>query len=848
MPNFSLPIADLPNRPTDTSSTRRSVIRHSAFVILHFPMLSLLRQIIRRLVQESSFTLTVLVTLALCIGANVAIFAIVDAILFRPLPFPDAARLVAVHNSYPRAGAERSGASIVNYYDRRNAAIKAFASVSLYQDGSTIVGAEGSPNRVPVGRVTPEFFATLGVPLALGHTFTDAEMIYGPDQVAVLSDAFWRSHFNADPNIVGRTFLNDGLPVTIVGVLPPGFRFLSSPAQFYRPASHAADEIKPTNRHSNNYQMVARLAPGATLADAQAQMDAFNQQQIADDPFAEILRNAGYHTYLAPLHADFVRDVRSILLLLQAAVLALLLIGGINLVNLLLIRANGRAKEFAVRQALGAAGRHLFGEVLLETLVLAFAGGVLGLLFGAFGIDLLTRLGTDQLPLGGYIALDLRVALVALLGSIAVGVLLALPIAFFNLRHELAPVLHTESRTGTANRATQRVRHGFIVAQISLAFVLLSGAGLLGLTLRKVLAASPGFQPEHVLSGTVTLPWKTYPDVPQRQAFLERLESALRTQPGITAVGLSSDLPFAGAHNDNAITVEGVQRTAGESIRTHNTAFVLGDYFRALGVPLLEGRLLEPADNQRDQRVCVVDAEFAQRYWPGQSALGHRLAADVTLKEDNATTIVGVVGIVKRSDLSEAHGLGSVYFPYKNYGSIFFYVALRTPLEPAALAATLRKTVLSLDPGLPVDDIKPMQTRVDDSLVSRRSPAVLAGAFAIVALLLAAVGTYGVLAYAVSQRRREIGVRMALGALPQQVLRQFLLLGARLLLIGVTLGIAGAWIAGRAMQNVLFGVESSDPAVLAAAAATIVLVVLFATLIPSQRATRVNPIDALRAE
>jgi predicted permease len=811
-------------------------------------MLSLLRQTFRRLAHEGSFTTTVLLTLALCVGANVAIFAVADAILFRPLPFSEPDRLVAVHNSYPRAGAAESGASAVNYYDRRQGAIKAFASVSIYQDGSTIVGAEGTPNRVEIARVSPEFFETLGVPLARGHIFSDAEMTYGPDQVAVLTDAFWRNHFNADPHVVGRTFLNDGLPVTVVGVLPPGFRYLSSRAQFFRPAAHGSDEIKPANRHSNNYQMIARLAPGVTFADAQAQMDAFNQRQMSDDPYAALVRDAGFRTYLAPLHADFVRDVRPILLLLQAAVLALLLIGGINLVNLLLIRANGRAKEFAVRQALGADRRHLFGEVLLETILLSLAGGALGLLFGAFGIDLLQRLGTDQLPLGGYIALATRVAVAALLASLAVGVFLALPVAFFNLRPELAPVLHTESRTGTANRATQRVRHGFIVAQISLAFVLLSGAGLLGLTLRQVLAASPGFQAEHVLTGSISLPWKTYPDTAPRQAFLERLDAALRTQPGVTAVGFTSALPFTGKPNDNATTVEGAEPKPGESLRTHYTAFAAGDYWRALGVPLLEGRFLEAADNRRDQRVCVVDAAFANRYWPGQSALGHRIASSARFSEENATTIVGVVGNVKYLDLAEANPLGSVYHPYKNYGANSFFVVLRTPLDPTALAVTLRKAVLSIDPGLPVDDIKTMEMRVDDSLVSRRSPAVLAGAFAVVALLLAAVGTYGVLAYAVSQRRREIGVRMALGALPQQVLQHFLLLGARLLLVGIVLGVAGALVAGRAMRTVLFGVGSASPAVLATSAATLVLVVLVATLIPSRRATRVDPTVALRSE
>ena len=809
-------------------------------------MLSLFRQTFRRLVHELGFTATVLLTLALCIGANVAIYAVVDAILVRPLPFPDANRLVVLHNSYPKAGADRSSASMVNYYDRRHS-ISALASVSLVQGGSTIVGAEDAPNRVQIARVTPEFFATLDVPLARGHMFGDAEMLYGPDQVAVLTDAFWRNHFNADPAIIGKKFLNDGLDITIVGVLPRSFDYLSNQAQIYRPAAHGPDDLKPTNRHSNNYEMIARLALGATLTEAQAQIDAFNIQQVNDDPDGEMVRNSGYHTEVSPLHADHVRDVRPILLLLQAGVLALLLIGGINLINLLLIRANGRAKEFAVRQALGAGRRHLIREVMSETVLLSLGGGLLGLLLGAFGIKLLARLGTERLPLGAAVQLDGRVAVVAFAASLIVGVLLALPVVYLSLHHRLAPVLQSESRSGTVSRAAQRLRHGFIIAQISLAFVMLAGAGLLGVSLQKILSASPGFRPDHVLTGSISLPWKTYPDPKPRLAFIERLAGALRAAPGVATVGFTSGLPFSG-DNNNAITVEGAVLAPGESIRIHCTSFASGDYWQALDIPLLAGRFLEDADNHRDQRVCVVDAEFARHYWPGQSAVGRRLADDDKVTEENAITIVGVVGAVKQHDLTDTGGQGAIYFPYQKYSSYGFSVILRTSLDPAALTSILRKTVLAIDPALPVDGIKTMETLVDDSLVSRRSPAVLAGAFAVVALLLAAIGTYGVLAYAVSQRSREIGIRMALGALPQQVLGHFLTMGAKLLGAGVLLGILGSWAAGRAMQSVLFGVGAVDARVLAATAVTMVVVVLLATFIPSRRATKVDPMVALRAE
>ncbi len=806
-----------------------------------------LRQSLRRLAHERGFTATVLLTLGLCIAANVAIFAVVDAILVRSLPFPHAEQLVTAINAYPGAGVERAGASLPNYYDRREA-IKAFASTAIIQGGSAIIGDAGAPNRVDRDRVSPEFFATLGVPLAMGRTFNDDEMFYKGSAVAILTDAFWRTKFNADANVLGRTFQVDSLPVTVIGVLPPGFRYLSSRAQFFIPAASNAEDRELKQRHSNNFQLIARLAPGATLATAQAQIDAFNLKQIADDPYASLLKGAGYHTTVSFLHADHVRDVKPILLLLQAGVLSLLLIGGVNLVNLLLIRASGRARDLAVRQALGASRRHITREVMLETVLLALGGGLLGLAGGAAAIRLLSVLGTDSLPLGATIVFDARVAAVAMGVSLVVGVALALPIIWFNLRTKLAPVLQAETRGGTVSRAAHRVRHGFIIAQVALAFMLLAGAGLLGVSLKRVLAVQPGFQSSQVLTGQISLPWKNYPETPPRLAFVERLLTELKTLPGVESVGITSGLPFSGNANNNAIAIEGVELAPGDSIRAHYTSGVAGDYWQSLSIPLREGRFLEAADNHREQKVCVVDEDFAKRYWPKGSALGHRIASSPTFSEERATTIVGVVGSVKQNDLSEKAGQGTVYFTYKEYSSSGISVVLRTKMVPEALGNSLKTVVLKIDPQLPVDDLKSMQVRIDDSLVARRSPAILAGIFAGVALLLAAIGTYGVLAYAVNQRRREIGVRMALGALPQQVLAQFIGLGARLLAAGLIIGMGGAWLVGRAMQSVLFGVGAIHPGVFAVTGGVMMIVVLLAVYLPLRRAAQVSPIEALRDE
>jgi predicted permease len=804
-----------------------------------------LRQTLRRLARERGFTATVVLTLALCIGANVAIFAVVDAVLVRALPFAEPDRLVIEVNAYPGAGVERAGASLPNYYDRKET-IKAFASSAIIQGGSATVGDAGSPQRVDRARVSPEFFATLGVPLALGRTFTEEEMFYKASNVAILTDGYWRAHFSADPAVLGKTFMVDSQPVTVVGVLPPGFRYLSEKAQFFIPAASNPDDRKADRRHSNNFSLIARLAPGATLATAQAQLDAFNAEQFKDDPYANLIKGAGYKTSVFGLHADHVREVRPVLLLLQGGVLFLLLIGGVNLVNLLLIRASGRAKEIAVRQALGASRRDIANGVVLETVLLAVIGGVLGLAIGAAGVQLLASLGTDQLPLGATIAFDGRVAVAALAGSLVVGLALALPVIWFSFHTHLAPVLQAESRGGTITRSTQRLRHAFIVTQVGLAYVLLAGAGLLGLSLQRVLATKPGFNPEQVLTGQIALPWKNYPETKPRLAFVERLLTELRAQPGVSSVGVVTNLPMSGNVNNNGTAVEGVELRPGDTIRAHYTSGATGDYWRALGIPLVEGRFLEDADNHREQRVCVVDEDFARRYWPGKSALGHRLMNGPTFNDKEAFTIVGVVGNVKQTNLADTSAQGAIYFPYQHYSTGDFTLVLRSTLPAATLAPMLQKVVLQLDPALPVNDIKPMRAWIDESVVVRRSPAVLAGIFAAVALVLAAIGTYGVLAYAVNQRRREIGVRMALGAQPRQVLGQFLGLGARLLLAGTALGLVGAWGVGRAMKSQLFGVDALHFGVLGVTATVLLLVVFAATFLPSHRASRVSPIDALR--
>ena len=806
-----------------------------------------LRYALRLLRKSPGFTAAALLTLALCLGANLTIFALIDSILLRPLPFPDARRLVTLFNTYPKAGVERDGSSLTNYYERRSR-IPAFSSLSIYRYGTAIVGESGSTEREHITQVSPDFFATLALRPAIGRTFAEEETTHQTDNVVILTNEYWRQHFNADPHTLSKEIRVDGIPKTVVGVLPPDFRFLSSDSRLYFPLASRPEDRTPLQRHSggNVIQMVARLAPAATLAQAQSQIDAQNAVLERDDPQAKMMADAGFRSLVAPLHADQVASIRPTLLLLQAGVLLLLLIGSVNLVNLLFIRASGRVKEMSIRQALGAGRRYIVSEVLVENTVLTSAGGLLALAVGAGGIRLLVLLGADRLPLGERIGFDARLAFAALAAAILVSIALSVPIAWFNLRNNPGIGLQAETRGGTVGRAAQNLRHGFVVAQIALAFVLLAGAGMLGLSLKRVTEIFPGFRADHVLTGQISLPWKNYPDSAARLAFIERLMDNVGHQPGVLAAGVVNNVPLSGYSGKSAATVNGHILRPGESLRGHYSYGVGGDYFRAMGFSLLAGRFIEDSDSRRAARVCVIDQDFARYYWPNESPLGHRLYQGSSAGPDaEAFTVVGVVGSVKQAGLADETAQGAIYYPYVWRTDNSIFLAARASVPPESLGLTVQKAVRQIDASLPVNDLRTMETRLSDSLLARRSPALLAAIFSGIALLLTAVGTYGVLSYAVTQRQREIGVRIALGARPGQIRGQFFWLALRLLGGGTLLGIAGAWLTGRAMQTVLFHVPALAWSTLASAASLMIVVCLAACLLPAQRAARISPLQAL---
>jgi predicted permease len=812
-------------------------------------MLNTLRIATRRLARAPVFTATALATLGLCIGANLTIFAVVDAILIRSLPFPRSDRLVTMYFVYPKLPSALPGASITNYYERRGK-IAALASLSAIDENKTVIGESGTTSIEKLGRITPEFFKTLGVTPFMGRAFTEDEMTYQTDHEAMLSYEYWKSAYGSDPSVIGKTIRMDGDPKKIVGVLPPRFRFLSFQPPVYMPLSTEEAERAVGQRHSLGKILIGRLADGATLADLQAQIDS---QDAALAPLfqdAKVVAEAGTHTVVAPLQADYVASVRPMLVLLQAGAVFLLAIGGVNLVNLLLIRASNRSRELAIRQALGAGRREVLADVVAETMLLALGGALLGLWIGAVAIRFLGVLGVDQLPLGAEIAFNPRIAVAALLLALLVGAGVAVPIAWFNLRSRLAPALKSEARGGTAGVSALRLRRAFIVAQVALAFVLLAGAGLLGLSLRRAMAVAPGFRPDHVITGQFNLTWHGYPELNTFHKFFDRLFEQTAALPGVIAVGATTAIPVVGSSGGDVMTVRGYAPPRGQTnLLVHDDISVAGDYFAAMGIPLVRGRFLQPSDATGEQLTCVVDETFARQYWPDGNAIGKEVFRGTRPDPDQQYfTIVGVVGTVKQSALTEKAGRGTVYFPYSREFARQYFLVARTSLAPEGVANTLIRAVRAADPDVPLTQLRTMDLRVSDSLSVRRSPALMAAVFAGSALLLATLGLYGVMAYAVAQRTREFGVRIALGARSHDVLRMVFLEGVRLAALGLAMGVILSLLLTRYLASELFDVRSNDPGALAAVTVLIGAVVSVACLLPARRATKVDPMVALRAE
>ncbi len=799
-----------------------------------------LRHSARGLLRERAFTGTVLAIFALCVATNVAIFSVVDGLLLRPLPFPDPSGIYSVYNSYPKAGF--NGGTSVPHYLERSREIPVFAESAAYRTKWVTVGERGSSEGLESMATTSGFFGLLRANAAFGRTYIESETGAENAGVVVLSDELWKSRFNADPAVLGKTLRIDDVPHTVIGVMPASFRFPTKHPLVWTPLVFTKDERTDLYRHADSIDMCVRLRPGTSKAQAQIQLEELNRRTLKLDRFAKmVVEGAGYHPMIRSLHAVMVEGIRPVLLLLQGGASLLLLIGAVNLANLFMVRSVGRAREYSVRRALGAGSARLGRSLVLETLLLSASGGALGLGIGLAILRATIRYFSARLPFEVPVVPDWTVCTVTLAGAVLTGFLLSVPVLWQSLRGNLTESLSAESRSGTTTRSVQRFRQVLIIAQIALAFVLLSGTGLLSLSLSKVLSVNPGFRPENVLTGMVSLPDFRFPDA-KRKAIVLRISERTRGLPGVSASGVATPLPFTWS-GGAAIAFRNHRLTPEEAAQPHSVVSVAGDYFIALGVPLVKGRFLSDGDVQAGNKVCVIDTNFAQRYWPNGDALGGGITPDAAPNAE-FYTIVGIVGSVKQTDLSAEKDFGMIYLPFESQATAM--IALRTTGDPDTLGATLNKTVSQIDSDLAVTDLRLMTARIEGSLSGRWLSLTLAGLYAGVALLLATIGIYGMLAYTVAQRRREIGVRMAVGAQPSQIMRMFLGLGLRMLAFSLPAGGIGALLLGKTMAGFLYGVSPANLSVLAAAAAVLAIAATVACLLPARRAALVAPAEALR--
>jgi len=810
----------------------------------------------RQLAKEKAFTLTVLVTLAVCVGANATIFSVVHAVLLSPLPFPDADRLVVLLNSYPGAGAARGSVGSFDYFGRRDR-VESFEEMAQYQQWGHTVGEAGSTERMRSMRVTASFFPLLGVQPLMGRGFHEDEMDQGNQHVTVLSYDFWRDYYHGDSGVLDRDLRIDGRPYHVVGVLPEGFHLpQNEQPRFYVPIPYSSEERTIDNWHSNNYQMMAKLKPGVTLDRAKAENDALNASFIAEwtvPNAAQLLKDVGYQMLIEPAREDLVRDVRPTLFLLWGGVAFVLLIGCVNIANLMLARSQVRVRETATRLALGAPRTRIAREVLAHALVLAGVGGILGVGVGFAGIKLMSALGAGQLPRGADIAMNPTVLLFTLGVAVVAGIVFGAIPAFQLLGTDLRSILNTESRGSTTDRRALWIRSSLVTGQVALAFVLLIGAGLMLTSFRSATSVNPGFVPDNILTARLSLPGARYPDDDARMQFGEAFLRELQEIPSVRRVALTSQLPFSGSNSSSVVMPEGYSPPPGESLLSPLQTWIAGDYFEAMGIPLLEGRVFEPEDGVGNRRVIILDAWLARRYFGDASPLGKRMlwgGVPEMADEDDYFTVVGVVGTIKHNDLTVSAGdfVGAYYFPMRQNPGSFFTLVAETARDPLALTSPVREVLTKRDAELPLFDIATMQSRIDQSLTNRRASMFLFLVFAVVALFLAVIGIYGVLAYAVAQRSREMGIRIALGGTAREIFVMVLQHGVKVTGAGLLVGGVSAALMGGLIRSLLYQVEPLDPVVMSSVALVLGVVALAACAVPAFKATRVDPVRALGGE
>ncbi len=810
-----------------------------------------LRYAARLLVKDRSFTTTALLTLAICIGANTAIFSIVRSVMLKPLPVPNAERIVMFHNNYPNAGAVRGSTGVPDYFDRREQ-MDVAEEMALYRRQGATLGAKDGARRLATVRATPSFFRLTSMAPVAGRIFREEEGEDGKEHEAILSYGLWQREFGG-ANAIGQKLMLSGTSYEIVGVAPKSYTFLWNDVDVYLPAAFTAQDKSDERRHSNNWNMIAMLKPGRTPAQAQEQVAAINRRNEDRFPqLTKLLHDAGFHTTVAQLQSELVADLKPVLFLLWGGVVFVLLIGCLNIANLVLVRTSSRTRELATRHAIGADRGRLSRQLLTESVLLSATGGVLGLGVGWWALRLVPTLGLDEMPRGFEIALDPVSAEVILGVSLVVGLLIGLMPVARMWRINVNGALREEGRSGTASRGANVLRRGLAMAQVTIAFVLLIGAGLLLASFRNVLKIDPGFTANGVLTGAINLPATSYKE-DQRQPFVERLLTAVRAIPGVTAAGVTSNVPLSGDHNDSVILAEGYQMQPGESLISPIASVASDGFFEAMKIGLVRGRYFDTRDTATAMRAVIVDERLAAHFWPNQDPVGRRMYMPSSAKDMLATgpdtqwlTVVGVVKEVQFDGIAlDQKPVGAYYFPYAQQTPSGIGLTVRSARPSSDVVADIRHALAAIDPALPFYAVKTMDEYVDQALLSRRVPMLLAMTFAVVALFLSAIGIYGVLAYGVAQRRREIGIRLALGSTAGEVFSLVLRDGVKIVTIGMALGFAGLLALQQVLGKVLYGVSALDPVVIALVAAVLAVVGVAAMVIPARRAATVNPAIAL---
>ena len=803
-----------------------------------------IRYALRALARQPVFTLVAVLTLAIGIGANTAIFSLLYQVLLRPLPYGHPDRLVFVWNGYPRMGLPQASVSIPDFIDRTTQA-PAIEDATIFTQRSLSLAEGGQPEQLRALRVTPSFFSTLGRAPFLGRAFSDTDAQPGADQFTILTYGLWNARFGGDPSIVGRDIRLDGVPHRVVGVLPADFDLPSRDVTLLVPFSFTAEDRSDQSRGNEYSAMIARLAPGATREQFDGQMKTIVSRNLDRLPrMRGFVESSGFTGYTVPIRDQLVGNVRAPLLVLQIGVGLVLLIACANVANLLLMRATGRHREVAIRAAIGAGRSHLVWQLLTEGLVLSLLGATGGLLIGLAGVRALIALAGSQLP--GAVDASLNLPLLAFTLAVAVvtGLVFGLVPAWSASRADVIAVLHDDGNRASASRGTGLVRASLVVAEVALAVMLLVGAGLMIKSFARIQQVDPGFSTENVLTAQIALPDTRYPDAAARGAFWARLIEAANRIPGVTAAGLTSNVPFNGMVGSGSYSIVGYTPGPDEAAPHGRQEVVGGDYFKAMRIPLVSGRVFTDGDGPDAPPVVVIDQYLVNRYFRDKSPLGQQIRRGGP--DSPSFTIVGVVGTINSIDLGQPVEKERIYYPVAQQARPSMALVLKTALDPQALVAQVRAAVQSIDPEQPMADVRTMDQWVGRSLQTRQAPTLLLTVFGVVALALSGIGIYGVLAFGVTQRVREFGIRQALGADRSSVLRLVLGQGIRTAGLGIALGLVGALALTRFLESQLYGVTTRDVTVFAAVTVVLAAVALLSCYLPARATTKIDPMTALR--